>query len=495
MNALESILVIIALNVAMYWKILWNDYIVDDYQMYVRNSKGEGENLIKEKSWLGFIKFKLYGAGTFSYKDIKGTSIAKAIMMDNALVLVLHTTVCVLMYLTFGANLISFWAAVLYTINPINNQTSVWKNGRRFQINSILVLLMLLWKPLGIFLYFITPLFQINAIFAPILYAHENAWYLLALIPLLIFGRKELTHKVQVRMERVCDDDRLVFTPKRFFIIVKHYGHYFFKMVFPGLCAMNYAKLHYWGVTEQGNKNAYSFNKDFWQGILALAISVCVFVLLMSQNASYACFWAFMVFSALQWCAILPYIQDLADRYATLPTIFMMFFISYAVNTFIPQYAFTILLVLGTYYAFYLNMVRKMYGNMDCYFRYQMFHFPQIPLPRKMQVNYLIKLPDFVGAWVLCREGLMYNPNEFILLHQAAMCHKAIGDYVKAREYARKAMENYYIGQKESQEPLLKEFLQSLERPEPQSEVQIMPNIDTPMSRQQRRALERKQSK
>ncbi len=438
---------IILLNIFLYFQTLNYNVIVDDARTYGNYAKKGGVKI--SAGLIKFLQSRLYGACTF------GTNIH----LDHIVTTTLFTSICVLIYFAFGHNITAFWAAILFACNPLNNQISMWLNGRRYAVNIILVLSMMLLGAWGILLYPATMLFQVTAIFAPVLLMGKSPWFLLAIPAVFLLAKDKIGKKILSRIRMINDADRREFHPKRFIIITKQYGHYFFKMIFPGRCGMMYPKLYYWGITEDGNKNAYAFNWDFAQGVLAIVLSIAGCILLPEELRPYA---IFASLATLQWCAIIPVVQDLSDRYASMPNVFMMFFVSYLVNTYVPNFATVILTGFAIYYACNLFVVMRMYRNFGSYWEYQRFYFPEVPSPRKYEIQFYIKQEKLDKAWTLISEGLHYNPNEYILLVYAAQVNEAIGKIDVARDYIKRAMQNYNIGQKDIQAPFLEGYLARL---------------------------------
>ena len=56
---------------------------------------------------------------------------------DHALTMAIHALVCAGIYLGFGANDVSFLAALLFSFNPANNQGSVWISGRSYALPAL----------------------------------------------------------------------------------------------------------------------------------------------------------------------------------------------------------------------------------------------------------------------------------------------------------------------------------------------------------------------
>lgn len=473
------ILIIVVLCLILYIRTMKFLLIADDLAWYLKNKNGWRS--WKDVNW-GNLKDTLvnplYGGFTFG----------RNVSLDHLFSIFLHTVIAVMIYMAFGANDVSFWAAILYACNPINNQTSIWLNGRRYAINIILVLGMIMvsnlshgWAYAGV-LYWLTSFFQVTAIFAPILLVGKYPWIALGVALFVAYKGREIFNKVSQRYKIVHDDDRKKFTPKRLIIIVKVYGHYFFKIFFPGICAMTYPTLHFWGQTKEGNKDAYSINVDFIKGILAF---ICSGVILFLIPIHYRALAIFMVLSLLQWCAIIPIVQDLADRYAGVPTVFAMFFLSYFAHQYAGVYAITILMAFVAYYIPMLLTVMKMYHSEGARWTYQRYYFPQLPAPLKYEAEWLIHdQRNPLRAWVLIQEYLKYGGKDFTILFQAAKCHQAVYRLEEAKAFAKLATENYHVGHEEREAKMVETFLAGC----------IMPSgsVVGPVSRQVRRAEERK---
>lgn len=488
-----EILAIITLSVLVYGKTINYSPIVDDvpWLNYLRKLPKLSWKEHKVAIIRQFFKHRLYGAGTFEVsRGLGDKPKAYNIPLDNAVRIGLFALSGVLMYLALGKNTVAFWAAILFILNPINNQVSLWKNGRRFIVNINLVLGMMCLGGWGIALYFLTPLLQISAIFSPILMVGQSPWFLLAIPIVLAIGWREIQIKIKERLLLIGDEDRLKFTPKRLIIIVKYFGHYFFRMPIPGRCLMIYPTLHYWGRTEEGNKDAYSFNFDFFKGVAGLLISVGLIYILPSDLKPLS---IFMLVATLQWSAVLPFVQDLADRYVSLPNVFMMFFVSYFINTYAGAYALPILVGIAVYYACNLFIVMRQYVDYPSHWFYHRYFSPAIPSPRTYEISFLMKKNDYTRAWTLIQEGLAHTPNDYMLLRHASICHQRIGDIVMAKKFAEEASRNYYLYQKASQEPQLKEFIQKMD--DLLTGKAAVVDINRPLSRQERRAKERDEAK
>jgi hypothetical protein len=160
----------------------------------------------------------------------------------------------------------------------------------------------------------------------------------------------------------------------------------------------------------------------------------------------------FATLAILQWCAIIPATQLLADRYMSTAMPFMMFFLAYFVNN--PL----IIAVVAGFYSARLLSSMEMFESIWSYYKYQIYHAPHITTPRKDLVNYFLHVGDHMKAWHYTREGLEYDPTDFSLLHRAAICAKACGSRKQALEYLVKAEQNFYIDQEDSQKAWCDDF-------------------------------------
>lgn len=466
-----EILIIVLFNIIVFWRTLKFSIIVDDIRHYsaIKTKKWDKPVDLKDFFAQGFakIQFRLYGGATFG-TDPK---------LDHAVTIFLHTCICVLIYMAFGYSQISFMAAMLYACNPANTQTSIWLNGRRYAINIILVLLMIVYSPWGLILYPFTFMnSQVAAIFSPILVKGIHPLWLLAIPLFYLPNRKQINRKISSRMEHILCDDQRKFKLTRLVVIVKSFGFYFFNMIAPIRVMMNYPNLYWWGITQKKTDICYSINWEFWKGVIAILLSIAGLVYFKDYMRI---MWLFILLSTLQWSAILSAVQVNSDRYTSLPNMFMMFFIAYFIN--MLPYSMTIFMCLCVYYLCQLSIVMIMYQSIDEYQRYQMFFCPKITKPRFNRIEFYLKKSRFLTAWYLIEEGLQHIPDDFHLLVQASICAAQLGNLKQSQELLESASKNYYLGQESFQKGQLENFRKLITQPPP--------------TRQQRRAHERKMRK
>jgi hypothetical protein len=464
-----EILSIIFLTFAVYWRTFKFTIVNDDIRHYNEIKNG----LFKRHTKIiPFIKTRLYGGGTFGLNT----------KIDHIFQTSLHALICVLMYVAFkpiAGEKVACLAALLYCVNPVNNQTSIWLNGRRYAINIILVLAMLCIGKAGLILYPLTALFQINALFAPLMFG----WIGILVIPVcMAIGWKEMSRKYKERMIRITNDEHKTFRPRRLIVSVKTFGFYFWKMIFPGQTLVVYPDLYYWGISSEGNKKAYALDLSLFLGIIALSLALAGALFFKGQLFW---LWTFMIVSTLQWCNFQMSTQIIADRYVSLPNVFMMFFVAYLSNQFIPQYSLVIFAALFAYYITNLKITMKMYPDVRHFWDYHNFFSPKNVLVREWQANWYLSTKDPMAAWPIVKRGLELNPNDFRMLLLASTISRIFGDDKMSLQYLARAEEHCYIGH----EAVLKDYKNKTFGIDIDREVDLIKKGESKLSSKQRKIV------
>ena len=126
---------------------------------------------------------------------------------------------------------------------------------------------------------------------------------------LIIFMLPKIQAVYFSRMNRIFNNDQKKWGSGRIIVVVKSYGFYFFKMIFPGVTLMNYPTLIQWGVTEKGNRDAYSINVDFFKGIAAFVATGLIISIPPLRLIG-----LFIFLGTLQWSAIVSSARYQAAR-------------------------------------------------------------------------------------------------------------------------------------------------------------------------------------
>lgn len=428
------------------WRVLGYGLVVDD----VRRVKDVLGGLYERCGGLRWCGERLYGVGTFAWRCCRGEDRCVKcvgsggwrvnVRVERVLTVLMTSVVGVLIYWVFGRGEVSLAAAVLYVINPVNHQVTVWLNGRRYMMVVVVVLLMML-VPYGILLYPLTYLFHGSGIFAPVVLGLGWEWVFVPFM--LLVNRKRLKKFVGSRLKMIVSPDLLNWSPKRLLVCVKMFGFHFWQMVFPWRVRMSYGYLSEWGMNREGNEAAYRIDLRFWLGVAALGLGVGG---LFTEQRWY---FLFILIGLGQWCGVVSVFQYCADRYVSVVNIFVMYLLSFWTYKLFGFYGTVVLVGVAGYYLAELLHVMEMYRDMDHYFEYHRFYDPKNPVVGKFHVNARLQNKDVLGAWELVKEGLKHHPTDFTTLFQAGVVTQALGDVMASEEYFSRAEKNYYIGQEE----------------------------------------------
>lgn len=417
-----------------YGKTIFNGLCVDDVNLYNKYTAIDKRINFKDR---------FYGGFTFVWNRKVN------LKLEHCFRVFLFSVACVLIHLAFGRNNISFCAALLYAFNPVNSQIALWLNARRYLINIIIVLLMMILGPIGLVLYPLTGFLQVGALFSFILIW---PWGPLAASVLALFAGRHILISFKNRFNRIPNNAKKQYTLKRSIVIVKCYGYYFFEMVFPRQRLFYDRLLYFWGITDEGNRDAYSFNFDFFKGLVAILLTMALYIEFPGLYLIY------MVLCMLQWSNFVTATMTVADRYMSMPAVFMMYFLSTLLHKYFGYYAFHIIIGLTVYYACVMRSAFPMFEDMYSFWRYHLWYDPRGVSARSFAINEYILQKNYIKAFDLVTEGLNYRPNDFKFLTQAAVCYSHFRNYEESINCINKAKTRIYHGQEENLGRLLKQL-------------------------------------
>ena len=452
-------LIIIAVCGIFYWRIINYLLVVDDLTQFEVKKSGEKCEL-KKAGLVRWLKYKLYGFGTLGIDFTNEQTQRNSIRKDHVLTLILHTIICLLIYQVLGHNDISFWASILYAVNPINHQTAIWSNGRRYALNVILVLLMLwLPKPWGLLAWVCTPFLHLTAVFAPVMLG----WKYALAIPLagaIAWYWQYGDYKMRMGTQK--SDEMLNWKATRFIPSIKLFGFYFIRSFWPGKCMMVYPHLYAWGLTKQGNENAHAFNLSFFRGVLALCISLVGLICLHGQERLY---FIFAILSMVQWSGWIMVTQHSCDRYTACATPFMMYLLSSLSFNYFGQAALPVILFFIGLYISELNVVMPMYKTILSFHQFHNYFYPDNIISRASMVHGMMGEKQPLQAWYEIVEALKYNPSDMRMNLLAAEVCLIMADRNSAQAHLNIAVTNVYEGQFECQKPAFVDLQNRINRP------------------------------
>jgi hypothetical protein len=344
----------------------------------------------------------------------------------------------------FGKNELSFITALLFSINPVNNQVSIWLNGKRYAIVAILILLAWAFKPYGIVFYLISPIWHYGGTPAALLYLFSpHKWILLLLLIPLIISYKTVIDKIGTRWERIPYGEIKRIRPKKLVILVKMFGYIFLHSLLPRKMAFYHMFMERFGFSKKDNDHCYSFNKDFWLGLPCILIVPVLIKLNWNNPLGFGLFWwVIFVFPWLQFPIGLT--QAIAERTYYLPNIGLMYSLSWVLLK--APYGSYLITALFVYYLTKLWFYMPAYKDLEEFYRYSLFQFPDHFRARAHTAQRRLQEGRIFWALKETGEGLHLNPTDCTLNLLMAQCLMTVGMYQEASKYLKRAKQNSILG-------------------------------------------------
>ncbi len=313
---------LIVVNLALYFKTLRHKFVSDDFSVF-HNPPAFKNGW--HKAWLRFTGQGKWGEKTLTFFKEENKwkfAVVNTAEFEHLLALIIHICICVTYYFAFGANQVSFVAALLYAVNPANNQATIWPGGRGYAL-PILSLLLSMAIPIlsPVLMYFCT--WYTIGYWAPLtMLAFPGYWWLfgVSLIGLVINGRKvkrALTNKA--KMESYTHDK--TYDLSKVVVYIKTFGFYFTFCLIPFRVTFYHNFLQ--SMAGSLRYKAISiWDRYFWIGLFAMAGIVWY-----SVNHWGPIAWGLLAF----WIGITPFCnvvranQEIAERFVALPNVFLMY--------------------------------------------------------------------------------------------------------------------------------------------------------------------------
>lgn len=425
---LTQIALIILLNLIVFFRTLSYGMVIDD------NCRTFHKNDIA-KNWLK----RLFQNSRYSgYGGLP-------LPVDHLFTTLLHTAVCVVVYKAFGSNQVSFATALLFSVHPVNNQVSIWLNGKRFAVVALLTLLMWATRPLGLFFYLLSPVWHFGGFPAILLGVHTPWVWVLWLLPIIaIVFHKKIINKIGSRWERIPHGEIKRIHPKKFIILFKMFGYTFWHCLFPRRMSFYHMFMERFGFSDEDNKYWYSLNKDFWVGLVTLIGVICCTALNWNTPLGFGLYW-YVIFISMWLQFPLGFTQAISERVYYLPNIGLMYALSYALR----DYPY-VLVAVFVYYLTKLYNYMPAYKNINEFYRYALNEFPDQFRARAHVVQRNLQENRIFFCLRDCGIGLKLNPSDNTL--NLLMCQSlmSLGAWGKAEEYLNTARKTIIPGQEKT---------------------------------------------
>ena len=425
----QSICIILLVNLIFYCKTIKYDYVSDDIPSSQRP---------KDKNkWL------------HAFWTLEGNQKSTP-EVDHAITILLHSLVCVGIYLAFGCNNISFIASLLFAFNPINNQGSVWISGRGYVLSTLgMVWALVLPMEMG-GLMLLGATYSNAGFLMPIVFVGSSHPELLIFMPLVwMYHFKNFSKNVGDKMKmEVFHEDKQIH-PKKLILATKTFGFYLSHSLIPIKTTFYHSLLE--SISGSKVARAYTLCRFFWIGaitIIAMLIYVCTHK------------WDMVSFGILWWCVgIAPFCnlyrmqQEIGERYAYLPNAGLMVVLAtcihsypYLVGGFLAMYAVKMWFYLPAYKDDFWLIEYSRMNSPDSWFAWH------ISAMKRFEKKSFMEALIF---WVIAKS---ISPKEFKILYNIAGMLLQMNNRPEAEQFLKEASENVPKGQEEMASKMIQDW-------------------------------------
>ena len=427
----ENICIILLVNIIFYAKAICYKYSSDDIPVY-NNPPNTSSNFQKFVYWL---------EGRIRYEP----------QVDHFLSIIIHAIVCVLIYTAFGANEISFWAALLFSFNPVNNQGNIWCSGKPYAYPALGILGAMTFPKLSFIFMLLATYFNAGFIVPLSFIAHDEFKWFLLMVPIVwaIYYkrfRRNVEHKMNMEM---FDEDKAIKIEK-LILGIKTLGFY------TTLCFIPFKNTFYHSFLQSasgiGKTKAYEWkDRFFFIGLMFIGLAGWYVYNNHSGNVFFCIF--LFLFAIAPFLNFFRMSQEIAERYCYLPNVAIMYILASMI------YPNVILLVF--FLAVYAT---KMWFYMDCYEdEYYLTETACLNSPdswfawhvRAMKRFDAMSYQEALILWTIC---LKISPKEFKINFNIASLLAQTGHKAEAEKFLKTAEDNIPGGQEGQAKELIRKW-------------------------------------
>lgn len=440
---------IVVVNLALYYRTMSFKFVSDDFTAWKNPPVPKNA---WHRIWLQLTgQMKVY-AKSVRFAFDKGKlymAIMRTEEMEHLMVLGIHIMICIAIYFAFGASWVSFIASLLYSVNPMNNQGTIWPSGRGYTWPIFFLLFSMIvptyLAPITLF----AGAWYTAGFLSSLSLIGSSKWYLLSFMPVVWFlHSRKFTKAVTNKQSLECfDEDRKVH-PKKLILGIKTFGFYLVMCIIPFRITFYHNFLQS-SAGSMKHKN-YTLCRYFWIGLTAItAWAYCAIVFPWNTLT-----WATLAFfiTIVPFCNIVRANQEIAERFAALPNVFLM----YALAQIISSHP----IIVSAFIAFYAT--RTFYTLIIYKDEYFITEMAIIEDPhawwawhcRAMKRWDTQSYKEALILWVMAK---IISPREFKVLMNIATCLRFLGNNAEAEEHLRLAEQNIVPGQEEEAMRLINE--------------------------------------
>ena len=416
---IEYILLIILVNLLFYWRTLKYPGICDDIPVF-------NQAVEIPPGWWNYFWHHLHGR---KYKEW---------LLPHCQTLGIHTLNCILIYIAFGKNYTSLAAALLFAVNPVNNQGAIWMSGKGYSMSLAYALLMWIFPYFSILPYLMSTYFcGASILLFPLMFLFTKYKYLslLIIIGILrehsrIFNKKDPASKFNTESNK----ELKTIAPRKFIVFFKSLGYYVVNCLFVLRLGFYHKYMFLHGVNDETNKESYKIDKYFFIGILL------VLATLITRNLGllWFCTWVVM------WCNFISFNQTITNRYTYSGCCGLMLAICMVFSNHL-----WLALPIFSWYACKLVHFHQFYKNEYWSIEHSCFEQPDFFYPWQNRAVHCFQQSNFQGAlgnMLKCNE---LRPNDWKITYNLSQIYMMLGNITAAKDFHAKASKLMIDGREE----------------------------------------------
>jgi len=434
---IQIILLLISVNLLFYYCTTEFAGICDDIPVFNQNVE------VPKNKWMYFW-YHLHGRKYVSWK------------LAHWQTLSIHTLNCILIYFAFGRNNISALAALLFAVNPVNNQCSIWISGKGYSMNLTCALLMWIFPLASPIIYIYGAYFNgASILLFPLMFLFTKHWYLALM---LLWGiqreRGRVFNKTDPasKFNTETNAELLSLKPHKFIIALKTYGYYFTNTITARILGYYHKYLFLHGVNKESNKDSYKIDIYFFIGLAVVLTTFLTFDL--------GLLW--FTITIAMWCNFISFNQTIANRYIYMGNAGLMLTIAILVNK-CPYLTGMLLAYYLTRLGLFLIFYKSEYYSIE----YSCLEQPDFFYPWQNRAVHCFQMQNYQGALGNMLKAAELRPTDWKLNYNICQIFMVLGNIKECKKYFEIASSCTIMGREDVINKLmvrLKDWIESVEK-------------------------------
>lgn len=460
---------------------LWYHYICDDLGIYAETEKNE---IPKPKSKWKYIKMMFLGQAYWSddilrkkeeaakkvgakerKKHLKEKLLLEKNIYARAMPIIIHFIASALIYFTFGRTEISYLAALMFALHPVNTEVSVWLSGKPYGVTAIAVMIGWSLPILAPLLYLFSPswIMYYSGMFSPVMYLYRLDWWsLMAVLAMaLVYARSKYIFNPERNVKLAgykYNDQILKISPYKIIIALKFYGYFLANSIFGMHFSFFQSYMDDFVDTKEGIKKSHKVDKFFFYGCAGAIALILGFIFRRHDLWVFGLAWA--TINVAMWCNFVNTGQQyISNRYYYLPNIGICLMLADIIIRYFP-----LGIILIGWYARQLIYSIRSFEHVYWHFEYGLFDEPNFYYTWLNRGNLNFQNGHFTAATADYIEALRLKPGSFKVLFNLSSVWLARGNMTQAVGWFEQARTADAYAQEKAKEDLISKRMELINK-------------------------------